>query len=167
MLLKDFQYRVETPKCDSTATRLSGIAQFEADVSCVFPYLNARFPGCAYVPETPLVRLMSGGRTYAIHRSRIMTVVQDISEAQPAFEHIRDVINDTWAKRSEITPQQKPRVRVAVLDTYKSLPRTNCGACGEKTCMAFAGKLASGAAKLEACPDLEASAREQLQREIL
>lgn len=164
MLLEDFEYRVETPKCDSSATRLSGVAQFEADVSVVFPYLNARFPDCAYVPETPLVRLMSGGRTYAILRNKIMTGVQDISEAQPAFDHIRDVINDTWEKRSEITPKEQPRARVAVIEAYKFLPRTNCGVCGEKTCMAFAAKLTSGAAQLEACPDLDASAREQLAK---
>jgi ArsR family metal-binding transcriptional regulator len=167
VLLKDFQYRVETPKCDSPATRLCGIAQFDVDVSCVFPYLNARFPDCVYLPETPLVRLTSGQRVYAIHRNRIVTGVRDISEAQPAFDQIRDIINDTWQKRSEITPKQQPRVRVPVFEAYKSLPKTNCGACGEKTCMAFAAKLTSGAVKLEACPDLEATAREQLQREIV
>ena len=137
MLLEDFEYRVETSKCDSSATRLRGIAEFEADVSCVFPYLNARFLDCEYLPETRVVRLMSGGRIYAIHLNRIVTSVQDISEAQPVFGHIRDVINDTWEKRSEITPREKPRVRAAVLETYKFLPRTNCGVCGEKTCMAF------------------------------
>ncbi len=161
MLLEDFEYRVDSSPCDSSATRLRGIAHFEADVSCVFPYLNARFPDCVYLPETPVVRLMSGGRTYAIHPNKIVTGVKDISEAQPVFGHIRDVINDTWEKRSEITPQETPRVRLAVIDIYKSLPRTNCGVCGEKTCMAFAGKLTSGAAQLEACPDLEPSAREK------
>ena len=95
MLLGDFEYRVETSKCDSSATRLRGIAEFEADVSCVFPYLNARFLDCEYLPETRVVRLMSGERIYAIHPNRIMTSVQDISEAQPVFGHIRDVINDT------------------------------------------------------------------------
>ncbi|HYW79799.1 MAG TPA: (Fe-S)-binding protein [Thermoguttaceae bacterium] len=155
MLLKDFQYSVQTPLCDSSASRLSGIAQFETDVSCVFPYLNARFPDCAYMPETPAVRLTSGGRVYAIHGNRIVTGVQDISEAQPAFDHIRDVINDTWQKRSEITPRENPRSRVSVLENYKSLPKTNCGACGEKTCMAFAAKLTSSAAQLESCPEMK------------
>jgi ArsR family metal-binding transcriptional regulator len=96
----------------------------------------------------------------------IITVVQDISEAQPVFAHVREVINDTWERRSEITPRDEPRARASALEVYRLLPRTNCGACGEKTCMAFAVKLTSGAARLYECPPLDASALEQLQRLI-
>jgi ArsR family metal-binding transcriptional regulator len=167
MLLDDFEYRVETSPCDSLASRLRGIAEFEADVSRVFPYLNARFPGCEYAPEAPAVRLPSGGRVYAIHPHRIVTGVRDIAEAQAVFSHIRDVLNDTWQKRSEITPREEPRVRPAVLEVYKLLPRTNCGDCGESTCMAFAARLASATAEPQECPALEPSARDQLDRALL
>jgi len=40
MLLEDFEYHVQTSKCDLSATRLGATAEFEGDVSCVFPYLN-------------------------------------------------------------------------------------------------------------------------------
>ncbi len=40
------------------------------------------------------------------------------------------------------------------LDIYKLLPKTNCGKCGEKTCMSFAFKLLSGERKLEECEPL-------------
>ena len=40
------------------------------------------------------------------------------------------------------------------IEIYKYLPKTNCGACGEKTCMAFATKLANREARLEECPEL-------------
>jgi ArsR family metal-binding transcriptional regulator len=163
MLLEDFEYRVETSKCDSSATRLRAVAEFETDVSRVFPYLNARFKDCDYNPETRIVRLKSGGRVYVIRPNMIVTGVQDISDAQPVFGHVRDVINDTWKRRSEITPREERRSRASSLEVYKSLPRTNCGECGEKTCMAFAVKLTSGAAELGECPALETSAREQLQ----
>jgi len=162
MLLEDFEYRVETSKCDSMATRLRAVAELEVDVSCVFPYLNARFQDCRYSPEVPAVRLKSGGRVYAIHPRIIVTGVEDFDEAQPAFAHIRDMINDTWKRRSEITPREQPRVRASALEVFKSLPGTNCGACGDKTCMAFAVKLASGEARLEECPPLDVSARERL-----
>lgn len=166
MLLEDFEYRVETSKCDSSATRLRAVAEFEVDVSCVFPYLNSRFPDCEYSPKVPAIRLKSGGRVYAIHPRMIVTGVHDISEAQPAFGHIRDVINDTWERRSGIEPQERPRVRASALEVFRQLPRTNCGVCGEKTCMAFAVKLASGEARLEECTPLDASARERLRRQL-
>jgi ArsR family metal-binding transcriptional regulator len=163
MLLEDFEYRVETAKCDSSATRLAVIAELEADVSCVFPYLNAMFHDCQYNPETRVVRFKSGGRVYAVHPTMIVTGVADISEAQPVLTHVRDVINNAWERRSEITPRNEPRVRTSVLEVYVLLPRTNCGECGQKTCMAFAVKLASRATRLEECPALEASARNEVQ----
>lgn len=38
------------------------------------------------------------------------------------------------------------------LDIFKKLPKTNCGECGVPTCMAFAMKLASRQAEIDACP---------------
>lgn len=166
MLLEDFEYHVETAKCDASATRLRAVAKFETDVSCVFPYLNSRFQECDYNPVTRVVRLKSHGRVYAIHPGMIITAVQDVSEAQPVFAHMRDVINDTWERRSEIRPREESRVRAPAFDVYKLLPRTNCGACGEKTCLAFAVKLTSGAARPNECTALEASALEQLRQTL-
>jgi len=46
------------------------------------------------------------------------------------------------------------KAEISPIDIYKFLPRTNCGECGEKTCMAFATKLASREARLQDCPPL-------------
>jgi hypothetical protein len=40
------------------------------------------------------------------------------------------------------------------LDIYKKLPRTNCGECSPKTCMAFALSLLKGESELSGCPYL-------------
>ncbi|MHC1625686.1 MAG: (Fe-S)-binding protein, partial [Methermicoccaceae archaeon] len=40
------------------------------------------------------------------------------------------------------------------LEVYKFLPKTNCGECGEATCMAFASKLINRDVTLEDCPPL-------------
>ncbi len=40
------------------------------------------------------------------------------------------------------------------IDVYKLLPRTNCKACGEENCMAFAAKLVNRDAVLDHCPPL-------------
>ncbi|MBU2617147.1 MAG: acetyl-CoA decarbonylase/synthase complex subunit gamma [Euryarchaeota archaeon] len=44
--------------------------------------------------------------------------------------------------------------KIGPLDIYNYLPKTNCGECGEKTCMAFASQLIERAVKLEDCPTL-------------
>ncbi|HAG07275.1 MAG: CO dehydrogenase/acetyl-CoA synthase delta subunit, TIM barrel [Clostridia bacterium 62_21] len=48
------------------------------------------------------------------------------------------------------------------LEIYKLLPRTNCGDCGQPTCLAFAMQLAAGKASLDACPHASEEAREVL-----
>jgi acetyl-CoA decarbonylase/synthase complex subunit gamma len=40
------------------------------------------------------------------------------------------------------------------LDVYKLLPRTNCGECGEKSCMAFAAKVVNREVAIEKCRPL-------------
>ncbi|MCD4815088.1 MAG: acetyl-CoA decarbonylase/synthase complex subunit gamma [Methanosarcinales archaeon] len=40
------------------------------------------------------------------------------------------------------------------LEVYKFLPQTNCGDCGEATCMAFASHMIDRSLKLEDCPPL-------------
>ena len=39
-----------------------------------------------------------------------------------------------------------------MIDTYKKLPGTNCGECGESTCMAFALRVKSAKRKISECP---------------
>ncbi|NYT00303.1 MAG: acetyl-CoA decarbonylase/synthase complex subunit gamma [Methanocellales archaeon] len=44
--------------------------------------------------------------------------------------------------------------KIGPLDIYNYLPKTNCGECGEKTCMAFASQLIERSVKLEDCSPL-------------
>ncbi|MDA3834697.1 MAG: acetyl-CoA decarbonylase/synthase complex subunit gamma, partial [Spirochaetales bacterium] len=48
------------------------------------------------------------------------------------------------------------------IEIFKKLPKTNCGKCGVPTCLAFAMKLATGKAELDACPDLSEDVKEEL-----
>ena len=50
--------------------------------------------------------------------------------------------------------------QVGVLDIYRLLDRSNCGACGLKSCMAFAAAAAQGSRKLKDCPHLMQAAAE-------
>ncbi len=43
------------------------------------------------------------------------------------------------------------RAKPPALEIYKRLPRTNCKACGEETCRAFAGRLWQGTAHPAQC----------------
>ncbi len=41
---------------------------------------------------------------------------------------------------------------IIMIEIYKKLPGTNCGECGESTCMAFALKVQSAQCKISGCP---------------
>ncbi|MBF0345237.1 MAG: DUF3786 domain-containing protein [Nitrospirae bacterium] len=51
-------------------------------------------------------------------------------------------------------------------ELYKELPKTNCGKCGERTCMAFAISVVKGTFGLETCPVLERDKYERLSLKI-
>lgn len=49
------------------------------------------------------------------------------------------------------------------LDVYRKLPRTNCGECPEKRCMAFAVAVTKGTADVDSCISLEKSLADELK----
>ena len=48
------------------------------------------------------------------------------------------------------------------IDIFKLTPKKNCKECGSPTCMAFAMKVAQGAADIAACPYMSDDAKAQL-----
>ncbi len=54
---------------------------------------------------------------------------------------------------------------LTILDLYKVLPRTNCGACGQPTCLAFAARVLTESEALGKCPQLPWEAQ-QLEPQI-
>ncbi len=71
---------------------------------------------------------------------------------------------DTWCRRQSITPRHEASRLLGPLDVYVLLPKLNCHACGEATCMAFAFELLLGGRRLPEClrlqePEHEAGAR--------
>ncbi|NOZ24770.1 MAG: DUF3786 domain-containing protein [Nitrospirae bacterium] len=49
------------------------------------------------------------------------------------------------------------------IDVYKRLPKTNCGECPERTCMAFALAIVKGGTEVENCPHLDPSVAGELR----
>jgi ArsR family metal-binding transcriptional regulator len=77
------------------------------------------------------------------------------------------LINDTWDRRAEIEPSYRVPKALKLLDVYRLLPGGNCRACGEATCLAFAGKLAKGEAEIGACAPLFAPDQQNKREQLL
>ncbi|MEJ2672142.1 MAG: DUF3786 domain-containing protein [Deltaproteobacteria bacterium] len=52
---------------------------------------------------------------------------------------------------------------ITVMEVLKTLPRTNCGDCGQQTCMAFATQVIKEGEDLDKCPHLTAAQTELRQ----
>lgn len=56
--------------------------------------------------------------------------------------------------------------RLVPLDIYKVTPKTNCGECGQPTCLAFATQAVVGEVPLSACSHMEEGVRRELQQRL-
>ena len=127
-------------------------AHVEGDLAPVFPYLNAELRGGTFNPQGPTFTFMDGPRLVNLfpHRAAIGRL-REMQDAWRTLARLKRLVNDVWARRASIQPSYERKVRVSALEVYSRLPKTNCGQCGEATCIAFAAKLLNGEQRLERC----------------
>lgn len=106
----------------------------------------------SYNPDGPTFTFMEGYRMVALYPQRISVAkADDVVDGWRALEMIRQRVNDVWARRVSITPSCERRQKPPALEIFKRLPGTNCRACGEPTCLAFAVKVHGGDASVRGC----------------
>ncbi len=155
MLIEKYDLEVFTPPCEPGAERYAAKARLIADISEVLPYLNATLRGAIYHPGAQALTWKKGGHNIAFHAYEIATSnVEDRDGAEKELKGLIELVNRTWERRAEITPDTTTRQRPTPMAIYKLLPNTNCKGCGESTCYSFALKLAAAQKKLADCPPL-------------
>ena len=152
MLIERYDLDVFTPPCEPGAERFAARARLNVDIAAVLPYLNATLRGAVYMPEAKALTWKKGGHNIAFHAFLIATSnVDDREGAEKELKGLIDLVNRTWERRNEITPDQATRQRPTPMAIYKLLPNTNCRQCGEPTCYTFALRLAASQKKLAEC----------------
>ena len=155
MLIEEYDLEVFTPPCEPGAERYAARARLTVDISEVLPYLNATLRGALYLPEARALTWKKGGHNIAFHAYEIATsTAEDRDDAEKELKGLIGLVNRTWERRAEITPDIATRQRPTPMAIYKLLPNTNCKQCGEQTCFTFALKLAASQRKLADCPAL-------------
>jgi ArsR family metal-binding transcriptional regulator len=154
--------------CMADETRVRLTAHVSADLSVVLPYVNASMPLASFNAGPCTLTFMDGTRMVTIYPRRIaIGKAEDLVDAWRTLEAIRVRVNQTWARRSSIVPCYELRSRPPALEIYKRLPRTNCGACGEKTCMAFAVSVWQGETSPEKCVPVFSGNKSNLREALL
>ena len=155
MLIDSYDLEVFTPPCEPGAERFAARARLKAPIAEVLPYLNATLRGAVYNLAAGALTWKKAGRNIAFHAYEIAT--SNVEDREAAVQELRglvDLVNRTWERRAEITPDLETHQRPTPMAVYKLLPRTNCKACGEPTCFTFALRLAAGQVEVESCPVL-------------
>jgi ArsR family metal-binding transcriptional regulator len=121
----------------------------------VLPYLNATLRGAVYHRAANALTWKKGGHNIAFHAYEIATSnVEDRNAAGEELDGLVKLVNRTWERRAEITPDYETHQRPTPMAVFKLLPQTNCKRCGEPTCFTFALKLAASQKKIADCPPL-------------
>ena len=138
--------------CVADDTKIRLVAHLRGNLAPVLPYLNAVIPTACFTPAADTLTYMQGHRMIALYAQRITIAKADeIVDAWLCLDGIRKWAEETWANRARIEPCYQIRKKPPALEIYKRLPGTNCGLCGERTCMAFALRLWAGAVSVRRC----------------
>ena len=157
-----------TLPCLADPGKIIVIGETDVPIDGVLPLLNAILPNIvSYDPFGGVMTLRRRPGLITLYPDKVMiTQVADVEEGLTLLTAVRDLVNQTWAQRNAIQPRSEGRRVPRPLDVYELLPRTNCRACGEATCMAFAFALLESRHRPEECPSL-AEITFKAQREAL
>jgi ArsR family metal-binding transcriptional regulator len=138
------------------AEHLRCVAHLDVDISEVLPYLNRVLGGHQYFENPPSLTLKLPGKLVTLHAKEIaINILRDEAEADVILEWLKEKVNDTWARRQEIEPSFSVASKPRVLEVLRLLSKTNCGKCGDPTCMLFAVHICEQVARPEDCPFLD------------
>lgn len=141
--------------CMADEKKIRLIAYFNRDISELLPYLNAVIKGASYNKHAPTLTYAKERRLINLYNIKITIAKADnIIDAWKVLDEIKELINRTHKNKDTIKPNYEEKVKVTALQIYGWLPKNNCKACGEATCLAFACRLLLGEQKLSKCAPL-------------
>ncbi len=155
MMFLDSIYLIQTLPCLAEPGKLIIIGKPSSLLDDVLPYL-ATLPGViAYNPSGNMLTFRRHPGLLTLSSERVyITQAKDVEEGLELLAALKEAINTTWEHRQELLAVSRPRHIPRPLDIWELLPRTNCGRCGEATCMAFACNILLHSRSLEECPVL-------------
>lgn len=142
---------------------VTAILHFEKDISLLFPYINAVADEAELHENPNLVRFVFDKVYCVVYPERCIASPLDDREHAKAFrEKLMGFLNGIIEKKNDIIPKFKVFQKISVTDVLKLLPKTNCGECGLKSCMAFAAMVSKQRVQPSKCPYVGLPINEQV-----
>lgn len=155
MLIECYEMEIFTPPCHPGAEQYVARAVLQDEIAAVLPFLNATLPGAIYLPSAHALIWKQATHHYAFHAGEIVVSnLEDRAEAERELAGAIELVNRTWERRSEITPDFRSRQKLAPMAIFQLLPNINCQQCGEATCFSFALKIVTSQKQISECTPL-------------
>ena len=167
MLIESYNLEIEVADHSAEVFEYEAIAHLSVDIREVLPYLNATLKSGTYYTDGPVFSWRLDDHKVGFWHDRIAADhLETREQAKEIIDRLVKLVNDVWARRSEIEPDTVTHENLQPLELYRLLPGTNCKACGENTCFNFALKLAAGMVELQQCGPIfrEAKYSDQLKQ---
>ena len=142
----------KTLPCLAEPGKIIVVGKPSQDLAEVLPYLATLPSVIAYNPQPPSLTLRRKPGLITLQPDRVsITQVIDVTEGMQLLVSLAEAINATWDHRAELAAATTRRQAPKPLEVWAFLPQTNCGQCGEPTCMAFAFGLLQQHHELQEC----------------
>ena len=165
MLIEKYEVELSEPACGAGMGKHGVLVKLPADISGVFPYLNALAKSARYNRASEVLLLDEPQQRYALRPREIRIAgASDLPDAQEKAREIVGRLNEVWQNKDGVTPDYTERENPPVMEIFKLLPGTNCRDCGYATCMAFAAALSRAEERPEGCTPLSPENMAQLKK---
>ncbi|MCP4022094.1 MAG: Fe-S cluster protein [Desulfobacteraceae bacterium] len=165
MLLTGFTKEIFRSKCMPHAQSLHCYAHLNEDIGKVIPYLNSSLGGSSFSMDPPSVTFKIQGKLISVHANKIaINALRNEEETDKILNWLKNEINTAWQNRENIEPMFKSAPQPTLIEILKLLPKTNCKACHEPTCMVFATKVMEGLKDGDDCPDIDPENKTKLSK---
>lgn len=164
--------------CVSNPANIRFIAQADIRLDEAIPYLFLSFPPSQtqYMQKHNTLTLKIWNRMITLFPSGKIGITNTagMEEAKEILEKLRQQINAAFERNERQGPPKAEEItalqNLSPMRIHRFLPKTNCGYCGEATCMAFVFKILAGERTLKQCLPLKAPDtlrfRQELQEEL-
>jgi ArsR family metal-binding transcriptional regulator len=133
------------------------------DISDLMPYINAALKFCAYEPFAPTLTFKCKGSPVVLYPDRVVVGhLREADDAEAILDAVVSFINRVDDQKESLQPDHMPKELTQPAEIYFLLPRTDCGDCGEATCIDFTVKLVKGDRKVADCPHLSPGTPEKV-----
>ncbi len=141
--------------CLADPDKIRAIVELDEEIHEAFPYVNAILKGCIYNHPAMILTLKKDGKMITLYPRRVTVAkATDENDVMRTMEWIQSLLQEVEERKRELQPDFSRGVELKALDIFKLLPGTNCKACGELTCLAFAVMMLSGEISIMRCAPL-------------